>query len=122
MIRAVWIFVGLVSLTLGFIGAVLPLLPTTPFVLVAVFAFSRSSPRLHAWLIHHPRFGPAIGHWQKEGAISRRAKRLAVAVMALSLVISYLLGVSQNILILQAFILTAAACFVLSRPDPKQSL
>lgn len=122
MKRAFWITVGLLALALGLVGAALPLLPTTPFVLVAVFAFARSSPRLHAWLVNHPRFGPAIGHWQREGAISRRAKWSAVAMMLLAFGVSWLVGVGLTILAVQAAVLGGAAAFILSRPEPSSHM
>ena len=113
-----WLAVGLIALALGLIGAMLPMLPTKPFVLVAVFAFARSSPRLHTWLTNHSRFGPAIEHWQREGAISRPAKWAGVTAMIGALVLSWALGVSTMILVLQAAVLVAAAVFIISRPLP----
>ena len=118
MRKALWLSVGIIALALGLAGAVLPLLPTTPFVLLAVFAFARSSPRLHDWLMTHPSFGPTIINWQREGAISRRAKLMAIAAMIATLVISWALGVAPEILLLQAIVLTAVAIFILSRPTP----
>ena len=74
-----WIFVGL-----AVAGAVLPVLPTTPFVLAAAWAASRGSTRLHAWLLSHRLFGPMLADWEGSGAVSRRAKRVAVSTMAAS--------------------------------------
>lgn len=70
---------GAVGLALA--GAVLPLLPTTPFLLVAAWAFARSSPRLDAWLRAHPRLGPPLAAWEARRAIPRRAKLLAGATL-----------------------------------------
>lgn len=66
---------GAVGLALA--GTVLPLLPTTPFLLVAAWAFARSSPRLDAWLHAHPRLGPPLAAWEARRAIPRGAKLLA---------------------------------------------
>ncbi|MEM1419972.1 MAG: YbaN family protein [Pseudomonadota bacterium] len=118
MKRILWLFLGLIALLLGLIGAVLPLLPTTPFVLVALFAFARSSPRLHAWLVNHPRLSTSIRNWNEEGAISWQAKRSGLFAMVLALLISWALGVSVTGLILQALVLACAAAFILSRPTP----
>lgn len=74
---------GLVSLTLGIIGAFLPILPTTPLVLLAAFFFARSSPWLHGKMLNNRLMGPAIRDWQAHGAINRRAKYSATGMMAL---------------------------------------
>ena len=118
MNRTFWFIVGCLALVCGIAGAVLPLLPTTPFLLVATFAFARSSPRLHAWLIEHPRFGPPINNWHTQRAISRKAKLTAVAVMVATFAISLALGAAPTILIIQAIVLTCAGAFILSRPVP----
>ena len=116
--RAVWFAVGVVALLLAALGAVLPLLPTTPFLLVAAFAFARSSDRWHAWLLSHRVFGPLIADWRDHRAIDRRAKILGVASMAAVIGISVALDASSLVLTVQAVVLSASAAFVLSRPSP----
>lgn len=74
-----WLCVGL-----GIIGIILPFLPTTPFLLVAVWSFSKSSPELAEKLRSHPIVGPYIHNWQDHGVVPFRAKLLAVAMMALA--------------------------------------
>jgi uncharacterized protein len=81
--RLVWGLAGWVALATGIVGVFLPLLPTTPFVLLAAFCFSRCSPRLERWLLSRPRFGPLIEDWRAHRAIPLRAKRLAWVMMAL---------------------------------------
>jgi len=115
--RFLWLTVGLLATASGLAGAVLPLVPTTPFLLVAAYAFARSSPRLHSWLLEHPRFGRLIRNWQDHGGIDRGTKRLAVVVMAATFGLSWLLGVSDLVLAVQAVVLAAAALFVLTRPS-----
>ena len=83
--RVVWIALGLMAVGLGILGLALPLLPTTPFMLLAAGCFAKSSPRLHGWLIHHRIFGPAIRNWQVNRAISTKAKRMALTAMAFNL-------------------------------------
>lgn len=83
-VRLVWLLAGVLSLVLGFIGIFLPLLPTTPFVLLAAFCFSRGSERWEAWLVGHPRFGPMVMNWRRERAVPLRAKQLATVMMAAS--------------------------------------
>lgn len=116
-LRLFWLVFGLLALGLAFAGVFLPILPTTPFLLVAVFAFARSSPKLAAWLENHPRFGTLIRNWQRDGSISRRTKISAAVIMALTFALSFLLGASTTVLVIQAVALSGAATFVLTRPD-----
>ncbi len=116
--RAIWVVVGLASLGLGALGVFLPLLPTTPFVLLAAFAFSNSSERLHNWLLAHNVFGPLIDNWRRYGAISRAAKWLSVVSMLAVVVISIVLQAPAWVIAAQAIILSASALFVLTRPLP----
>lgn len=119
--RIALIFIGLVSLGLGIVGVFLPLLPTTPFVLVSAVAFANSSERLHQWLIDHDVFGPLIANWQKHGAISRRTKIISILSMAAILAISLLLAVPTHVIVIQAVVLSCSAAFILTRPLPPQS-
>lgn len=116
--RAAWFALGAASLALGALGVVVPLLPTTPFVLFAAFAFARSSDRWHAWLLGHPVFGPLIENWRAHGAISRPAKAASLVAMAAVLIISVLFRAPPLVLALQAIVLVAVAIFILSRPNP----
>ncbi len=116
-VRLIWMIAGLTALALAFIGVVLPLLPTTPFLLVAAFAFARSSPRLEAWLVNHKHFGALIRNWQRDGSIGMRTKISAAIVMALTFLLSFVLGASSTVLIVQAVVLSCSAIFVLTRPD-----
>lgn len=117
LLRPLWLIVGFVATALGLAGIVLPLVPATPFFLLAAFAFARSSPRFHDWLVNHPRIGPAIRDWQREGAISRKAKRLAMIAIVATFVLSLLLGVPGWMLAVQGVVLLAVSVFILTRPD-----
>ncbi|WP_188237105.1 YbaN family protein [Sphingopyxis sp. LK2115] len=88
MKRHLYLVAGWLSLGLGAIGAVLPLLPTVPFVILAAFCFARSSPRLEAWLLTHRTFGPHIVAWRDHGAISRKAKVAASLAFVASIVLA----------------------------------
>ncbi len=81
--RLLWLAAGVLSLITGIVGIFLPLLPTTPFVLLAAFCFSRGSERCERWLLEHPRFGPMVRDWRTDRAIPLRAKQLATLMMAL---------------------------------------
>ena len=82
--RVLWGVAGVLSLVTGIVGIFLPLLPTTPFLILAAWCFSRSSQRLEAWLLTHPRYGPLINDWRRTRAVPLRAKQLAWMMMALS--------------------------------------
>lgn len=115
--RGTWLILGLLCVALGLVGAFLPILPTTPFLLLAAFCFARSSKRLHAWLINHKIFGPPISDWQEKGAISRPAKRLAIVSMVAVFSLSIVLKIPLYALALQAAALLGAATFILTRPS-----
>ena len=116
-VRILWMILGLTSVVLAVLGSFLPLLPTVPFLLLAAFAFARSSPKLEAWLLGHPQFGPMIRDWQDHGSITRRTKKISVAVMVATFGLSLVLGASTMVLVIQAVVLSGAATFVLTRPD-----
>jgi len=115
--RIVWLILGLTSLALGAIGVVLPILPTVPFMLLSAFFFSKSSERLHHWLLTHPKFGPSIEDWHRNGAINRRVKRIATVSILAAFGISLALGIKPLLLVLQAFILAGVLVFIWTRPE-----
>ena len=117
-IRVFWLVVGILALALGGLGVVLPLLPTTPFVLVAAFAFANSTDTLHQWLLDHNIFGPLIANWQRYGAISRSAKVLSLLSMVAVLVISLVMAVPAFVIAVQALVVGACSLFIISRPLP----
>ena len=84
LMRRVWLGLALMFVGLGSAGVVLPLVPTTPFLLLAAACASRSSPALHAWLYSHPRFGPLLRDWRDHRAIRPRAKLTALILVAAS--------------------------------------
>ncbi|MCP8688650.1 YbaN family protein [Marinobacterium sedimentorum] len=81
VVRGFYLVAGMLALLLGVIGVVLPLLPTTPFVILAAFCFSRSSERLHQWLLNQRLFGPLIRDWEAHGVIPLRIKCLSTTMM-----------------------------------------
>ena len=120
--RLVWGFAGLVFVAVGAIGVILPLLPTTPFLLLAAYSFTRSSPRMHRWLHRHQTFGPLINNWNHYGSIDRRSKRIALVVILLTPLITMAIGVPWWALAAQLLVLGIAATFILTRPDPPREL
>lgn len=120
--RVSYLTLGLLSLATGVVGLIVPLLPTTVFLLIAAWAFGRSSERLHRGLLGHPRFGPVIRAWQEHGAIPPRAKRYAVGGLSLGyLATAVALGPRPLPLLLAASALVALAIWILRRPEGPQT-
>lgn len=91
MMRFIYLGLGCLMLALGIIGAFLPVMPSTIFLIFAAGFFARSSPRLEAWLLDHKQFGPTLKRWRDHRAISRRGKIAAWSGMALGYVL-FLIG------------------------------
>lgn len=115
--RVFWFCLGALALGLGALGAVLPVLPTTPFVILAAFAFGKSSPQLEAFLESSTFFGPIIADWRANGAIAVRFKIISIGMMAAVFILSLVFSVSVIVLAVQAVCMTGAAIFILSRPS-----
>lgn len=115
--RFLWRLLGAAALLLGGIGIVLPLLPTTPFVILAAFAFGKGAPELANRLAESKTFGAIIVDWQRNGAIAPRYKLVATGMMSAVLLGSFVAGVSVVILGIQAIFIVGAGAFVLSRPN-----
>jgi len=103
---------------LGIIGAFLPVLPTTPFLLLAVWAAPKASPALHRWLFEHPRFGSALIAWEEQRAISTPAKWMACSLMTLSWVIMFLQTSTWVVPLITGTLFLCVGTFVVSRPTP----
>lgn len=122
MMRWLWFAMGWMMVALGVIGALLPVMPTTIFLILAVGCFSRSSPRFEAWLLNHPRYGRPLRLWKEQGAISRKGKYFAGAGMAFGYAMffigarpSWQLGIAVGLFFI------ASAAYVLSRPAPRDA-
>ena len=86
--HTLFILLAFISLTLGLIGIFLPILPTTPFLLLSAWLFARSSPKLHTWLLNHPKLGSYIRAFQEEKALPLRIKIISTTTLWLTLLIS----------------------------------
>lgn len=119
MKRAVFACLGGVMLLLGLIGIVTPLLPTVPFLIVAAWCFGKSSPRVEAWMLNHPRFGPSLRRWREQGAIPRRAKWMAVTGMTIGYAVFWISAKPGWMLAMAvAVLMIGSAAYVVSRPEP----
>ena len=115
-----WLLLGIGWLAVGLaaIGAFLPLLPTVPFLLVAAWAFARSSVRLHGWLYRNRLFGPLLRDWQEHGAIPLWAKVMAVSAMTLAMIgLVQRNAVPDWALILIGMILATVSVWISTRPN-----
>jgi len=119
--RGAYLALGMLMLVLALVGAVLPVMPSTIFVILAAACFGRASPRWEAYLLQHPRFGPPLVAWREQGAISARGKAFAVAGIALGLFLfwygsqpAWWLGA-----LVSAF-MVGCAVWLVSRPAPRQ--
>ena len=105
---------GIFWVGIAMLGVVLPLLPTTPFLLLALACFARSSPKLQHKLLNHPVFGPMIEDWQKHKAVTRKTKIIAFTSLFISACISFLMLSS---VLLQVIVLSVMCvpCVILYR-------
>ncbi|HEY3588508.1 MAG TPA: DUF454 family protein [Buttiauxella sp.] len=94
MKRTILIIIGWLAVVLATVGVVLPLLPTTPFLLLAAWCFARSSPRFHHWLLYRSWFGGYIRHWQDHRALPPGAKPRALIFIVITFAVSlYLVNI-----------------------------
>lgn len=112
---------GFMFVGLGLAGVFLPLLPTTPFLLLAAGCFARSSPAFHDWLLTHRLLGPYIRDWERDRSIPLAAKVTAVSMMAASL--SWMVFASNAPAIagwMAGALLSCVAAWIITRPTSKR--
>ncbi|OCP04252.1 MULTISPECIES: YbaN family protein [unclassified Ensifer] len=116
-LRLLYLGLGWLMVGLGIVGAFLPIMPTTPFLLLAAGLFARASPRLEQWLLNHRIFGGSLRLWREKGAISRGAKTGAVSLMATSFGLFCFFGnPSLPLAAIVAAAMALPALFILTRP------
>lgn len=116
--RYLYMALGFLMLALGIIGAFLPVMPTTIFIILAAWFFARSSPKLEARLLSDPRFGPLLSKWRDKGAIPPRAKLFACSGMAFGYGIFWWGAHPGPLLaVVVAVFMLGSAAYVLSRPN-----
>ncbi|NVF15244.1 YbaN family protein [Vreelandella maris] len=121
LISIIWVALAAISFSLGLVGIFLPLMPTTIFMLIAVYCASKGSPRFEAWIRSRDYVGPLLITWEQERAIPRRAKLAAVSMIALSaLIVVWSLGqgwLRWGVVALLVMI----ALWLATRPEPSSS-
>ncbi len=116
--RQLLIAFGWLNVAVGMVGIVVPGLPTTIFLIIALWAFSKSSRRFHDWLYNHPRFGPPLRQWNAHRVIPPKAKGLAVGVMVFSwLIITLYVADDWMLPVAVGATLMAVAAYILTRPS-----
>jgi uncharacterized membrane protein YbaN (DUF454 family) len=115
LVRLLYLAVGLVSLAVGVAGIVLPLVPTTPLVLLAAYCFARSSRRLHGWLIGHPRFGRYVSDFESGRGIPRRVKLTAIVLASLAFGFGFYVVSGNAVAVVALAIVAATAMAVVLR-------
>jgi uncharacterized membrane protein YbaN (DUF454 family) len=117
VLRLVLQVFGALCVVAGIIGLFVPLWPTTIFMILALWAFARSSPRLHNWLLTHRRFGPPLQAWERHGAIPPLAKLLAVIGIGTSLAIIVVTVHSRLVIGSVAAFFAILVLYILTRPN-----
>lgn len=121
MKKIVYLIFGHLFLILGIVGAFLPILPTTPFLLLAAFLYSKSSTKLHNWILSHKYLGPPLKDWQESGVIGKKAKIVATVMITLVLVLRFPhLNIAMPIKFFAAFVLIAVLIFIWTRPSSRE--
>lgn len=116
--RLAYLAIAGISFALGVVGVFVPLMPTTCFMLLAVWSASKASPNFARWIREHPRFGPAVLAWEGERAIPRHAKQLAAGMLALSMLV---LALTVSLLWLKLALIGGLAllgAWIVTRPEP----
>ena len=123
MKRMILISLGWLCVSLGFIGIFVPGIPTTIFLIIALWAFTKSSKKLRNWLLNHKRFGPILNNWQQYKVVHRRAKIFMVVLMSLASILFYYSLQNLYLTIGLVIILVLVAIYVISLPSkiPKNS-
>ena len=117
MKKIILITIGWSCVGLAFIGTFVPGIPTTIFLIIALWAFAKSSKKFHSWLLNHKRFGPILQNWESHKVVPRKAKILMV-ILQISAVIIFHYSL-QNIYLtaILTIILVFVACYVLLLPS-----
>ena len=117
MKRLVLISLGWICVSLAFVGVFVPGIPTTIFLIIALWAFTKTSKKLRYWLLHHKRFGPILSNWQEHKVVPRKAKILMVTFMILSVILFHYslqnLYLTAGLIVILGFV----ARYVISLPS-----
>lgn len=118
-VKTAYLALAYLSLLIGVVGIVTPLLPTTPLLLLSAWSAAKGSPRLHRWLTTHPHLSKPLRAWQQERAIPSAAKRLAIVMLVSSWLLLIFSGVHWVIIGTTLCLFGAIGIFIFTRPSPQ---
>ena len=121
-VKAGYLLLACLSLLIGVVGIVTPLLPTTPFLLLSAWSAAKGSPRLHQWLTTHPKLSKPLRAWQQDRAIPSPAKWLAILMLASSWLLLILLGFQWATLSVAFCLFAMIGAFIFTRPHHKMKI
>lgn len=121
--KPIYFCLGWLFVSVGMVGVFLPVLPTTPFLILALWAFSNSSRKFHDWLYHHRWYGPPLQQWQKHRVIPRLAKMIAIGSMLLSLTyLTFFTSAETWLKLAAGLFMAVTALYILSKPSAPPKL
>ncbi|TCB50438.1 DUF454 domain-containing protein [Acinetobacter sp. ANC 4779] len=113
-----WRSLVMIFLILGFIGALLPGMPTTVFLILAAWSASKGWPQMDAWLLNHPKYGPTLRSWREKGTVPRKAKWLASIMMLISAIIMLFTNAPLLVKVFTDLTMLSVSIWLWLRPEP----
>lgn len=113
-----WRSLVMIFIVLAFIGALLPGMPTTVFLILAAWAASKGWPQMDAWLLNHPKYGPTLRNWREHGTVPRKAKWWASIMMSISGIIMLFTGAPLLVKVFTDLTMLIVAIWLWTRPEP----
>lgn len=113
-----WRSLVVIFITLGIIGAILPGMPTTVFLILAAWAASKGWPQMDAWLLNHPKYGATLRNWREYGTVLRKAKWIASIMMLISGVLMLFTNAPILVKVFTDVTMLIVAIWLWSRPEP----
>ena len=114
-----WRSLVVIFVILGFIGALLPGMPTTVFLILAAWASSRGWPQMDNWLLNHPKYGSTLRDWRANGTVPRKAKWLATIMMSISAVIMLFTTAPVAVKVFTNTTMLVVCIWLWLRPEPQ---
>lgn len=117
-----WRSLVVIFVILGFIGALLPGMPTTVFLILAAWAASKGWPQMDAWLLNHPKYGPTLRAWRENGTVPRKAKWFASVMMLVSAILMLFTNAPLLVKVFTNLTMLAVSIWLWKRPEPLKEI